>query len=81
MGARPPPEVPGHKQQSVAVIQQYLPRVDHRKNFGNVEKGSVEWVESYSCGHKVAFIGPWSSGNSADFDSAVPGSNPGGPAI
>lgn len=47
MSVRPPPEVPGHKQQSVAVIQQYSPWIDHHNNFGNVEKGSVEWVESY----------------------------------
>ena len=33
--------------QSGAMIQQYLPWVDHHNNFGNVEKGSVEWVGSY----------------------------------
>jgi len=48
MGVRPPPQVRGHKQQSVAVIQQYSPRFGHRNNFGNIEKGSVEWVGSYN---------------------------------
>ena len=45
--------------------------------------GVVTDPSSYNLKGEIKSLidGPWSSGNSADFDSAVPGSNPGGPAI
>ena len=38
-------------------------------------------ITLYKNESKPALIGPWSSGNSADFDSAIRGSNPRGSAI